>query len=110
MELRNNQQGDLAPANRYAKLRQATESLNADLRDTVERVREGVEERLEQTERLGKGLDSIELSDGARNFVEDARSGRSERIAELRAAVEDGSLFDRDRLARAAERLLSDSV
>ena len=55
-------------------------------------------------------VDSIELSEGAKSFVEEASSGRSERIAQLRAAVEDGTLFDRDRLARAAERLLSDSV
>ncbi|MGD2016705.1 MAG: flagellar biosynthesis anti-sigma factor FlgM [Planctomycetota bacterium] len=110
MELRNNHQGDLPPANRYADIRQVTESRNEELRETVDRVRKGVEERQEQTERLGKSLDSIELSESARSFVEEASSGRSERLAELRAAVEDGSLFDHDRLARAAERLLSDSV
>jgi anti-sigma28 factor (negative regulator of flagellin synthesis) len=110
MELRNNNQGDLPPANRYADIRQVTESRNAELQKTVDRVRKSVEERQEQTEQLGKSLDSIELSEGAKNFVEEASSGRSERIAQLRAAAEDGTLFDRDRLARAAERLLSDSV
>ena len=108
MELRNNQQADVPPANRYADIRQVTESRNAELRETVERVRAGVEERREQAERLGKNVDSIELSEAAKNVVEDATADRKERIEELRAAAQDGSLFDRDRLARAAERLLTD--
>ncbi|MDG1049204.1 MAG: flagellar biosynthesis anti-sigma factor FlgM [Planctomycetota bacterium] len=110
MELRNNNQGDLPPANRYPAIRQATETRNAELQETVDRVKRGVREQTAQADQLGKSLDSIELSAGAKSFVEEASSGRSERIAQLRSAVEDGSLFDRGRLARAAERLLSDSV
>ena len=33
MELRNNHQGDLPPANRYADIRQVTESRNEELRE-----------------------------------------------------------------------------
>ena len=108
MELRNNQQADIPPANRYADIKQVTETRNAELRETVDRVRDGVEDRQEQTERLGKKFDSIELSDAARNVVDEAASNHSERLEKLRAAAQDGSLFDRDRLARAAERLLSE--
>lgn len=110
MELRNNQQADLPPANRYADIRQVNETRNAELRETVERVRDGVEERREQAERLGKNVDSIELSDAAKNVVEEATERRNERLEELRAAAQDGSLFDRDRLARAAENLLGDDA
>ncbi|MEM6675211.1 MAG: hypothetical protein AAF726_20350 [Planctomycetota bacterium] len=107
MELRNNQQADMPPANRYAELRQVTETRNAELRETVERVRESAAQRREQAERLGRAIDSIELSDAASSATEAAALDREERVEQLRAASQDGSLFDRDRLARAAERLLS---
>ena len=108
MELRNTQNSDLSPANRYADIRHVTETRNAEIRETVERVHKTVEDREDQAERLGKKVDSIELSDGAREVVEEASVDRKERLRALRAAAQDGSLFDHDRLARAAERLLSE--
>ena len=81
----------------------------ADRRGTGSRsLVETVEDRREQAERIGRNIDSIELSDAARSVVDDASAQREERIEELRAAANDGSLFDRDRLARAAERLLAE--
>ena len=109
MELRNSQsKADVPPGNRYADIRQVTETRNEELRQTVERVQETVEDRREQAERIGRNIDSIELSDAARSVVDDASAQREERSEELRAAANDGALFDRDRLARAAERLLAE--
>ena len=108
MELRNNQNADLSPASRYADIRHVTETRNAEIRETVELVHKTVEDRREQAEKIGKKADSIELSDAAKDVVDDTTADREERIEELRDAARDGSLFDRDRLARAAERLLGE--
>lgn len=108
MELRNNQQADMPPANRYADIRHVTETRNAEIRETVERVQETVEDRREQAEKIGKNIDEIVLSDAAKNVVDEASEQRQERIEELRSAATDGSLFDHDRLARAATRLLAE--
>ena len=108
MELRNNQDTDLSPASRYADIRHVTETRNDEIRETVERVHKTVEDSYDQAERLGKRVDSIELSEGAREVVEEASVNRKERLRELRAAAQVGTLFDHHRLARAAERLLSE--
>ncbi len=106
MELNGNKKTDLKDA-RYREIRRATETQSAELKATVERVQTMAEENEEVLARLSTRTDTIELSAGATRAEEASESDRSERIAELRAAVDDGSRFDRDRLARAAERLLS---
>lgn len=105
MELNGNKKTTPVDAH-YREVRQATESRSAQLRETVERVQSTTEENQEVLERLKSRTDSIEIGAGAADAT-DRTPETSERIAELRAAVEDGSLFDRDRLARAAEKLLS---
>ncbi|MFT5733824.1 MAG: hypothetical protein ACJAZN_002377 [Planctomycetota bacterium] len=102
MELSSNKNVDLKHS-RYPEVLQAAETSSAELKATVERAQSSAEENAESLARLKTRTDTIELSTGATVFEAD----RSERIAELRASVEDGSLFDRERLERAAERLLS---
>lgn len=121
MELNQSKGSADIPAGKFADLQRATEARTAEIRTTVERTREARakaeqrsdEIRLSTEERSAgaSGGDSIQLSGaasalagGKADATDDAE--RSARIEELRSAVEDGSLFDRDRLARAAERLL----
>lgn len=105
MELNGNKKPEPIDS-RYREVRQATESRSAQLKETVERVQSTTQENQEVLERLKSRTDVIEIS--SRGTAEAPNlADRSERIAELRASVEDGSLFDRDRLARAAEKLLS---
>lgn len=110
MEVNSNKKADLKDAH-YPEVRRATETKGAELKATVERVQSTAEENAEVLARLSTRTDSIELSAGAASLEEASeapeQADHSERIAELRASVEDGSLFDRGRLERAAERLLS---
>ena len=110
MELNGNKKAHMKDT-RYVEVRQASETRNASLKATVERVQTTAKQNAEVLARLSTRTDSIELSAGAASLEEDnmasETSDHSERIAELRASVEDGSLFDRGRLVRAAERLLS---
>lgn len=116
MELNQSKQSSAeVPAHRFADIQQATERRNAELRATVERVQDASSERRERAEemadnRRAQGRDRIDLSGAARAFTRDVEDGaeRAERLEELKAAAKDGSLFDRDRLARAAERLLAE--
>ena len=104
MELNNDKRTEL-PHNRFADIRHASEAKNAELRETVERVRDAAAETRERG--ADAKTDSIELSDAARLTVEAGDAAREARLEELRAATADGSLFNQDRLARAASRLLA---
>lgn len=106
MELNNNKKTGLS-ARRFADLQNVGEARSAELRRTVERSREGTEEIRERSEALGAKNDSIELSGAALGELSEADRAREARLEELKQAVADGSLFDRDRLAKAAERLLA---
>ena len=106
MELNNEKKTGMS-ARSFADIQKAGEAHSAELRRTVERSLEGSEEIREQSEALGAKIDSIELSGAALGETSAADSAREARLAELKEAVADGSLFDRDRLAKAAERLLS---
>jgi len=111
MELNQSKNSADVPAGRFADIQQASERRSAELKATVERVHEARSEREESAEELRRrnaDSDRIDLSEAARALSQPAAedSSRQSRVDELRAAAEDGSLFDRDRLARAAERLL----
>lgn len=90
---------------RFSEVQRASEKRNAELEATVERVKNQSEDTSEAIARFQPSADSIEISSSLAGADEADRTGR---IAELRAAVEDGTLFDRERLERAATRLLSD--
>ena len=90
---------------RSPEVHQTSAIRDAELRATVERVKNQSVETSEVLARIQPPADSIELSSGLSPTGE---TDRSARIAELRSAVEDGSLFDNERLERAATRLLSD--
>ena len=105
MELNSNKKAEL-PASRFADIQRASETRNAELRETVERVQNTSTEQRRQAEEISRRSDSIDLSDAARELIKENDSAREERIEELRKAANDGSLFDRDRLEKAAERLL----
>ncbi len=106
MEFNTNKKVDLTET-RFVEVRRASEMRGAELKATVERVKNRSEENAEVLARIQAPTDSIEISAG---LGEAGDAGRSERIAELRSAVEDGSLFNQDRLERAASRLLSDRL
>lgn len=111
MELNQSKNSADVPLGRFADIQQASERRSAELRETVERVQDARSEREESAEALKRRnaeTDRIDLSEAARAFSQPVAedSARQSRIDELRAAAEDGSLFDSDRLARAAERLL----
>lgn len=106
MELNNNKRVDSSQS-RFSELQRGSEARNNELRDTVERVQSAASEIRERSESLGRRNDTIELSDAARKGVEAGDKARKEHIDGLRAAAADGSLFNHDRLARAAERLLT---
>ena len=91
----------------FMEIRRASELRGAELKATVERVKNHSEETAEVHSQIQTPTDSIEISSG---LSEAREASQSERIAELRAAVEDGSLFDQERLERAATQLLSDRV
>lgn len=105
MELKNDRLS--LTGDRYAEVKRASESRNAEIQETVDNVTRTVETQRENASRISRKNDSIELSSGARQSTNVEETAREARVAELRAAREDGSLFDRDRLARAAERLLA---
>ena len=90
---------------RFSEAQRASGRRNAELEATAERVRGLSEDASGVIGRIQPSADSIEISSSLAGADETDRSGR---IAELRAAVEDGSLFDHERLERAATRLLSD--
>lgn len=92
--------------NRYPEVKRASDRRNAEIKDTVQRVQQSVAEHSARAARLAESTDSIELSRAAREATGGDATLREERVEKLRTAAEDGSLFDRDRLARAAERLL----
>lgn len=104
MELNRNKKAALNET-RFRDIRRATENQSAELDATVKRVQSSAEENTEALSRLNTRTDSIELSSTV-SASESNAADRSERIAELRSAVEDGSLFNAERLGRAAERLL----
>ncbi len=106
MEFNTNKKVDQTDA-RYIEIRRASETRGAELKATVERVKNRSEETSEALSQIQSTTDSIEISASLSEAGEIDRSGR---IAELRAAVEDGSLFDQERLERAATQLLSDRV
>lgn len=106
MELNNEKKAGMS-AKRFADVQRAGEAHSAELRRTVERAREGSEEIRERSEALGAKNDSIELSGAALGEQRAADQAREARLEQLKGAVADGSLFDRDRLAKAAERLLA---
>ena len=105
MELKNDRIGQ--SGDRYSEIKRASESRNAEIRETVDRVTRSVDEQRERAVQIRRDSDSIELSSTGRGIADSGEIAREARVAELRAAAEDGSLFNRDRLARAAERLLS---
>ncbi len=105
MELNHNRVG--LNRSRYPEVQRASDARTAEIRETVDRVQRSVSEQTEQASRLTDSSDSIELSIAARGFNGEDGAVRQERIDELRAAAADGSLFNHDRLARAAERLLT---
>lgn len=105
MELNNNKKAEL-PIGRFADIQRASELRNSELRETVERAQTGSTEQRERAESIAKQSDSIDLSDAARELIQENDFDRQERLEELRKAVGDGTLFNRDRLAKAAERLL----
>lgn len=106
MELNNNKKTEL-PASRFADIQRASETRNAELRRTVERVRDASSEMRERSEDLGRKIDSIDLSGAARGVVNETDEAHAARLERLKEAAADGSLFNRDRLAKAAERLLA---
>ncbi|QDV05045.1 hypothetical protein Poly30_05400 [Planctomycetes bacterium Poly30] len=110
MELNGNKKADPKDSH-YSVVRRATETRNAVLKATVELVQTTAQQNADVLARLSTRTDSIELSAGAASLDEPQEApqaeDRSGRIAELKAAVEDGSLFDQARLERAAERLLT---
>ncbi len=108
MELNSNKKAEL-PASRFADIQRASETRSAEIRETVDRVQTTSSEQRERTEEISKRSDSIDLSDAARELIKENDTAREERIEELRKAVGDGTLFNRDRLEKAAERLLSHS-
>lgn len=105
MELNNNKKAEL-PTGRFADIQRASDLRNSELRETVERVQGTSTEQRERAEAISKQSDSIELSEAARDLIKENDGARQERIEELRKAAGDGTLFNRDRLAKAAERLL----
>jgi len=107
MEL-NNKKAEL-PVSRFADVQRVSEMRNAELRETVERVQHTSTEQREHAEAISKRSDSIDLSVAARELIKENGASREERLDELRKAVNDGTLFDRDRLEKAAERLLGQS-
>lgn len=107
MELNNNKKAEI-PSGRITDMKKASEARNAELRQTVERVRDSSSQIEEQSRAIGRHSDSIELSAGAsRGIATESDAAREVRLQELKEAAADGSLFNRDRLARAAERLLA---
>jgi anti-sigma28 factor (negative regulator of flagellin synthesis) len=106
MEFNTNKKVDLSET-RFAEVRRAREMRSAELEETIERVKSRSAADAEALARMQAPTDSIEISVG---HGEADEAGRSERISELRAAVEDGSLFNQERLERAATRLLSDRL
>ncbi len=90
-----------------AKSRKAQE---ANLRSTIERVGESSRKTSAQLRRAaGDAGDRVELSKVAEQAArqEDERQvQRQEQVEELRRAHEDGSLNDRARVERAAEKML----
>ena len=108
MELNSNKKAEL-PVSRFADIQRASETRNAELRETVERVQNASTEQREHAEAIAKRSDSIDLSDAARELIKEGDDARESRIDDLRKAANDGTLFDRDRLERAATRLLGES-
>lgn len=106
MEVNGKRQAELKDA-RYVEVKRASEARAAEIDATIERVHATSKENAEAVARLALRADSIELSDAAESAASEDLGLSADRIKELRAAVEDGSLFDRDRIARAAENLLS---
>ena len=104
MEFNANKKVDLSET-RFNDIRRASESRGAELEAAVERVKNRSENDAEALARIQPTADSIEISPSLSGASETDRAGR---ISELRAAVEDGSLFDQERLERAATRMLSE--
>lgn len=102
MDINSNQRLN-SRSDRYSQVQRISETRSAEVQDTVSRARRTAESQIEAAKRIG--TDSLEISQIARESAADDVA-REERLESLRAAAQDGSLFDRGRLERAAERLL----